>query len=80
MSYPQDQGYTIEGTQTVVGGTYLFSVHIDPDYESHTALVVRAGGELLQAVEGVYIVENAPETIEITVEGIALREMITIHF
>lgn len=80
VSYPQDQGYTIEGTQTVVGGTYLFSVHIDPDYESHTALVVRAGGELLQAVEGVYIVENAPETIEITVEGIALREMITIHF
>lgn len=80
VTYPQDQGYTIEGTQTVVGGVYMFSVHIDSDYESHTQLVVRVGGELLQDIDGVYVVENAPETIQITVEGISLREMITIHF
>ncbi len=73
-------GYTIEALPTVIGDTYYFSVHINQDYENHQPLVVKANGSVVEAVDGIYAIQNAPQDVTIAVEGLTLREKITLTF
>ncbi len=74
------KGYTIEHTDTIVGGTLMFSVHIDSEHESISGITVDANGTRLTANDGVYTLENAPANVNVTVTGITKRDKITIHF
>ncbi len=79
-TYEADSGYTVVSNPTIVGDDFSFSVHIDTNYENHTSLVVKANGAVLESVDGVYTVPNAPKDVAITVEGLSIRETITISF
>ncbi len=72
--------YTLKYNPTVVGDSLSFSVHINSDYENHVPLTVKVNGTVIEAVNGIYTLENAPETVSITVDGISLRQKITLNF
>ncbi len=79
-AYAADSGYTIVSNPTIVGEDFKFSVHIDSNYENHVPIVVKANNSVVESIDGIYTVPNAPKNIAITVEGVSLRETITISF
>ncbi len=80
VTYDTTKGYTIVSSTAAVGGSLSFSVHIGSEYEAHNTLIVKVNGKTVKSVNGVYTVENAPESIDIDVQGLELREMITLSF
>ncbi len=80
VTYDTNSGYSVESEPVAIGGTLHFSVHIDNTHENHRPLVVKANGVTLESVNGVYTVQNAPATVNISVDGVTLRETITISF
>ena len=67
------QGYTIvrENNLTVAdGGSFSFQVVLDAGYTAEEGFAVKANGQTLEAVNGVYTVENIATDIRITVEGV----------
>lgn len=67
-------GFTVIGNEKVYeGDDYSFSVNVSEGYDG-SDMAVMVNGEIVDAVNGVFTVENVCEALEILVIGVTVKE------
>ena len=75
VTFPTQAGVTVTGESSVKSGeNYSFSVTVDTENYTADSLVVKVNDVIVEAVEGVYTVENVSANVVIMVEGVAAIE------
>lgn len=78
VTLPEIEGATIKKTEdsyspVAKGGEFKFTVELDKDY-NNSSIKVKANGNEINSVDGVYTIENVTENTNITVEGISKNQ------
>ena len=67
-------GYAVDGEGKVYeGDNYSFRVNVSEGYDGSN-MVVKVNGEVVDAVNGVFTVENVSEALTISVSGVTVKE------
>ena len=67
-------GYAVDGEEKVYeGDNYSFRVNVSEGYDGSN-MVVKVNGEVVDAVNGVFTVENVSEALTISVSGVTVKE------
>ena len=74
VTLPKVEGATIKATEdsyspVAKGGEFKFTVGLDDEY-NNSSVIVKANGNEISPVDGVYTIENVTENIDITVDGV----------
>lgn len=77
ITLPTDEAYTVKPVSGSVspvnkGGSYSFTVEVNEKYDG-SAMVVKANGTKLSAVDGVYTIKNITADQTIAVEGVVKK-------
>ena len=78
VTIPDGEGFTFEG-ETTAGKNqdYSFTVNINEGYDG-SAMVVKVNGTEMTGNNGVYTVTDVTESLVITIEGIAKKEVLSV--
>ena len=74
VNLPEVEGATVKETEdsyspVAKGGEFKFTVGLDDEY-NNSSVIVKANGNEISPVDGVYTIENVTENIDITVDGV----------